>query len=261
MRPHKPERAPCISFCRRCRGDVAVHGLLLEFSGRGVRPIALRTCSRARMRIARLWRVWPSGSRSPGRRASAARGEVFGRDARERYRQHLLGLDFLLKQSGHPPLHRVGFAGSRPCDHPNPVVERLRFTRRCFYRDPYPTPKEASGSHGSRRACRLNVSHDITSWAKVPRNSNLLACVLPLQVSGASASGFIGQVNVVPVPVECYFAPEDVVRLLQPAVEGEAFHSQSAEEAEVIPLRQQKRTARASRALVGCTAYRAIIKQ
>ena len=67
----------------------------------------------------------------------------------------------------------------------------------------------------------------------------LLARVLPLQVSGGIGIGFIGQVNIVPVPVERYLAPEDAARLLLPAEECESFVDQGpqAEGAEVIPLR------------------------
>ena len=48
----------------------------------------------------------------------------------------------------------------------------------------------------------------------------LLARVLPLQVSGGIGVGIIGQVNIVPVPVDRYLSPEDVAGLLQPASEG-----------------------------------------
>ena len=44
----------------------------------------------------------------------------------------------------------------------------------------------------------------------------LLARVLPLQVSGGVGVGFIGQVNIVPVPVDRYLAPEEVERLQPP---------------------------------------------
>ncbi|MBR0847108.1 hypothetical protein JQ543_05050 [Bradyrhizobium diazoefficiens] len=54
--------------------------------------------------------------------------------------------------------------------------------------------------------------------------TQLLARVLPLQVSGGVDVGFIGQVNIVPVPGERYLTPEDVARMLQPPleIEGEA---------------------------------------
>ncbi|UVO32268.1 hypothetical protein [Bradyrhizobium arachidis] len=46
--------------------------------------------------------------------------------------------------------------------------------------------------------------------------TQLLARVLPLQVSGGIDVGIIGEVNIVSVPTARYLSPEDVARMLQP---------------------------------------------
>lgn len=46
--------------------------------------------------------------------------------------------------------------------------------------------------------------------------TGLLARVMPLQITG-DVGGFIGQVNIVSVPVDRYLSPEDAKKLLPPA--------------------------------------------
>jgi len=50
--------------------------------------------------------------------------------------------------------------------------------------------------------------------------TQLLARVLPLQVSGGIGVGIIGEVNIVSVPVERYLSPREVEQLLQRPDDG-----------------------------------------